>query len=32
MWWFWPKFLSKSDNIVSSNFSPSAEYIYMLQL
>ena len=32
MWWFWLKFQSKSDNIVSSNFFPSAEYISMLQI
>jgi hypothetical protein len=31
VWWFWPKFLSKSDNTVSSNFFPSAAYISMLQ-
>ena len=32
MWLFRPKFVSKSDNTVSSNFYPSAEYISMLQV
>ena len=32
MWKFWPKFLFKSDNTVSSNFFLSAEYISMLQM
>jgi hypothetical protein len=32
MWWFLPKFLSKSDNTLSSNFFPSVVYISMLQI
>jgi hypothetical protein len=32
MWWFWPKFLSKSDNTVTYKFCPSAVYIFVLPL
>jgi hypothetical protein len=31
MWWFWLKFLSKTDKTVSSNFSPLAVRIFILK-
>ena len=32
MWWFWHKFLAKSDKIVSSKFCLSAVHIFILQV
>jgi hypothetical protein len=32
MLWFWPKFLSKSDESVSSIFCPLAVYIFILEI
>jgi hypothetical protein len=32
MWWFWLNFLYTTDKTVSSNFCPSAVYIFILQI